>query len=283
MNNVKVTMLGTGSPRPDLERSGPAQVLTIGDMNILIDCGEGTTVQLMKAGIPPESITYLFMTHLHSDHLLGYGQFLLGGWGLGRRKLTIVGPKGMKHFHETIIKLFDEDISYRTSLGRPGNGVLDVNIIEIDGPGEIDCGLPVKITTAEMVHNVLTYGFRFEIDDKTVVISGDTAPTPAIIKLAKDADLLVIDACLAPTGVYRNTKSPELQKIWDNLQKEHCTPEQAGQIGKEAGVKTLVLTHFLPNIIEEETYQEAANIFDGEIIVGRDLQIIPVSSKAVTR
>jgi len=88
MNNLKVTMLGTGSPRPDLERSGPAQVLTIGDTNILIDCGEGTTTQLMKAGIPPESITYLFMTHLHSDHIFGYGQFLLGGWGLGRRKLT---------------------------------------------------------------------------------------------------------------------------------------------------------------------------------------------------
>ncbi|KAB7705514.1 MBL fold metallo-hydrolase [Bacillus aerolatus] len=278
MTNVKVTMLGTGSPRPDLERSGPSQVLTVDDTNILIDCGEGTTTQLMKAGIPPENIHYLFMTHLHSDHVFGYGQFLLGGWGLGRRKLTIVGPKGMKHFHETIINLFDEDISYRTSLGRPGNGVLDVNIIEIDEPGEVDCGLPWKISAAEMVHNVLTYGYRFETGEKTVVISGDTAPAPAIVELSKDADLLVIDACLAPTAVYRNTKSPELQKIWDNLQKEHCTPEQTGEIGKEAGVKTLVLTHFLPNIIEEETKQQAAEVFDGEIIVGKDLQVIPVTS-----
>jgi ribonuclease BN (tRNA processing enzyme) len=232
----------------------------------------------MKAKIAPESIQYLFMTHLHSDHLLGYGQFLLGGWGLGRRKLTVVGPKGMKHYHHTIIKLFEEDISYRTSLGRPGNGVLDVNIIEIEEPGEIDCGLPMKISTSEMVHNVLTYGYRFEIDGKIVVISGDTAPTPAIVELSQNADLLIIDSALAPTGVYRNTNNPELQKIWENLQKEHCSPGQAGEIAKAAGVKTVVLTHFLPNIIEEETKNQAADVFKGKVIVGKDLQVIPVEN-----
>ncbi|MFK2826404.1 MBL fold metallo-hydrolase [Bacillus sp. B190/17] len=282
MADVKITMLGTGSPRPDLERSGPSQVLTIDDRHILIDCGEGTTAQLMRAGIAPESIQYLFMTHLHSDHVFGYGQFLLGGWGLGRRKLTVVGPKGMKHFHETIINLFEEDITYRTSLGRPGNGVLDVNIIEIDESGEVSCGLPWKISAAQMVHNVLTYGYRFEIEEKTVVLSGDTAPTPAIVELSKGADILVMDACLAPTGVYRNTKSAELQKIWDNLQKEHCSPQQAGEISKEAGVKTLVLTHFLPNIIEEEAKQQAAEVFGGEVIVGKDLQVITVKKSVST-
>lgn len=277
MSKLEVTMLGTGSPRPSLERSGPAQVLTAGNQHLLIDCGEGTTTQLMKAGIPPEDINYLFMTHLHSDHIFGYGQFLLGGWGLGRRELTIVGPKGMKHFHETIINLFDEDISYRTSLGRPGNGVLDVNVIEIDGPGEIDCGLPMKITVAEMVHNVLTYGYRFEVGEETVVISGDTAPTEAIVELSKDADLLVIDACLAPTAVYHNTTNPELQKIWRNLQKEHCSPKQAAEIARKAGAKKLVLTHFLPDINKEETEKQAIKIFDGEVIVGEDLQVIPVT------
>lgn len=279
MDKLQVTMLGTGSPRPDLERSGPAQVLTAGDQHILIDCGEGTTTQLMKAGIPPEKINYLFMTHLHSDHIFGYGQFLLGGWGLGRRELTVVGPKGMRQFHDTIINLFEDDIAYRTSLGRPGNGVLDVNIIEIDGPSEIDCGLKMKITAAEMVHNILTYGYRFEIGEEIVVISGDTAPTEAIVELSKNADLLVIDACLAPTAVYHNTTNPELQKIWKNLQKEHCSPEQAAKIACEAGVKKLVLTHFLPDINKEETKKQATDVFDGEVIVGEDLQVIPVTNK----
>lgn len=276
MEELKLTLLGTGSPRPDLERSGPSQVLSIGETHILIDCGEGTTTQLMKAEIAPQKIEYLFMTHLHSDHLFGYGQFLLGGWGLGRRKLTVVGPKGMKHFHETLVDLFKEDIDYRTSLGRPGNGVEDVHIIEIEEPGFVKTDLPLDITAAEMVHNVKTYGFRFESGDHAVVISGDTAPTPNVVELSKDADILVMDACLAPTAVYRNTKSAELQEIWNSLQKEHCTPEQAAEAAKEAGVKILVMTHFLPNIDEKETYQKASDIFKGEVIVGRDLQVITV-------
>lgn len=283
MKDIYVTMLGTGSPQPDLERSGPAQVLTVGDQHILIDCGEGTTAQLMKAEIPPEDIKYLFMTHLHSDHVFGYGQFLLGGWGRGRRELTIIGPKGMKRFHETILNLFEEDISYRTSLGRPGNGVLDVKIIEIDGPGEIDCGLDMKITAAEMVHNVLTYGFRFEVGESVVVISGDTAPTETIVELSRGANLLVLDACLAPTAIYHNTTNPELQKIWHNLQKEHCSPGQAGEIANKAGVEKLVLTHFLPRINKEVTMQQATATYGGEVLIGEDLQVIriPIKNKVI--
>lgn len=268
---ISLTLLGTGSPRPDLERSGPSQTLHIGDQTILIDCGEGTTAQLMKAKINPQDIEVLFFTHLHSDHFLGYGQFLLGGWGMGRRKLTVVGPKGLKKFHDTLINMYEEDIRYRTSLGRPGNGILDVNIIELDGPGQVPDVIPAKVTAASMVHNVPTFGYRFEMVDKIVVVSGDTAPTPNIESLATNADLLVQDACLAKTAIYRDTKDPELQKIWDNLQKEHCSPAQAGDIATKANVKKLVLTHFLPNIIPEEAYTEAKETFHGEVIVGEDL------------
>lgn len=278
-----ITMLGTGSPRPDLERSGPAQVLHINDMPIVIDCGEGTTAQLMKAGIPPQNVNVLMFTHLHSDHFFGYGQFLLGGWGQGRRKLTVVGPKGIKEFHETVINMFKDDIAYRVSLGRPENGVLDVEIIEFDQPGEISVdNTPAKVTIDEMVHNVPTFGFRFEFDDKVIVFSGDTAPTPNIVNLSRDADVLVLDAALSKTGVYRDTKDPELLKIWENLQKEHCTPGQAGEIAQKARVKKLVMTHFLPNVIPEEVKEEAESKFEGEAVVGEDLMEIFVENFAIT-
>ncbi|GAA0440278.1 MBL fold metallo-hydrolase [Lentibacillus halophilus] len=278
MSEIKngITMLGTGSPRPDLERSGPAQVLHINGMPILIDCGEGTTAQLLKANIPPENVNVLMFTHLHSDHFFGYGQFLLGGWGRGRRELTVVGPKGIKEFHETVINMFKDDIAYRVSLGRPENGVLDVNIIEFDEPGEVSVDIPAKVSIDEMVHNVPTFGFRFEMDNNVIVFSGDTAPTPNIVNLAQGADILVQDGCLAKTGIYRNTTDPELLKIWENLQKEHCTPGQAGDIAQEAGVKKLVMTHFLPNVIPEEVKEEAEEQFDGESIVGEDLMEISV-------
>src|SRR5699024_6110395 len=142
----------------------------------------------------------------------------------------------------------------------------DVNIIEIDEPGTVPTpsDIPAKVSVDEMVHNVKTYGLRFETENNVVVFSGDTAPTPNIVKLARDADVLVQDACLAKTGIYRNTKDPELQEVWDNLQKEHCSPQQAGEIAQEAGVKKLVMTHFLPNIIPEEVWNEANEVFDGE-------------------
>ncbi|SDJ08229.1 MBL fold metallo-hydrolase [Alteribacillus bidgolensis] len=285
MIDWKVTMLGTGSPRPDVERSAPSQVIHFGDLPVLIDCGEGTTAQLQRAGIPPQSITTLFITHLHSDHILGYGQFLLGGWGLGRRKLRVIGPKGMKHYHETMLSLFKDDIDYRVELGRSPKGVREeVEIIEIDEPGEIDLkidDLPVRVYTAEMIHNVPTYALRFEGEDHVIVHSGDTAPTENIVELAKDADILIQDACLAVNETYKNITDPELQEIWDNLQKEHCTPQQAADIAERGGVKKLVLTHFLPNIDEERAYREAAAEFKGETIVAKDLQTINTALKTV--
>lgn len=272
MSHISVVMLGTGSPRPNLKRSQPAQALVVGDETILIDCGEGTTGQLMKAGIAPESIKTLIITHLHSDHTLGYGQFLLGGWGQGRSKLTVIGPKGTKAFHESILAMYSDDIDYRCSLGRSGAGIRDVQIIELDGPGElVENPLPYKIVTASMVHNVPTFAFRFELGEKTVVISSDTAPNQEIVKLAEGADLLVQNA-----GLTSGIKSAALEKIWSNLQKEHCTPTQAGTIAERAKVKTVVLTHFLPEADGQVAFKEASKQFSGEVIVPEDLQVVTV-------
>lgn len=276
MTKLAVTMLGTGSPRPDIERSGPAQVLWIDDLPILIDCGEGTTTQLLKAGIPPHTINHLWLTHLHSDHLFGYAQFLIGGQGDGRRELTIVGPVGTKEYHERILQLYERDINYRLSLGRSPKGLMDVNIIEIDSPGEIETTLPAKVTAAEMIHNVPTFGYRFQVGDKAVVISGDTAPTEELVKLAKDADLLVQDAAITTTSVYTKGDNKEFHKVFERLQHEHCTPAQCGETAQEAGVKKLVLTHFLPKADTEEAYEETTEVFDGEVVIGEDLLEIHV-------
>ncbi|SDG91828.1 Ribonuclease BN, tRNA processing enzyme [Alteribacillus persepolensis] len=231
--------------------------------------------------IPPESITDLFITHLHSDHILGYGQFLLGGWALGRRKLRVVGPKGIKHYHNTMVDLFKEDINYRISLGRSPRGILEnVELIEIEDESEImrrHKEWPVTVTAKKVVHNVPTYAFRFEDRQYTVVHSGDTAPTNGVVDLAQEADLLIQDACLAVNAVYKNTPNSELQRIWEALQKEHCSPAQAADIAQRANVKTLVLTHFLPKIDEERARQEASARFGGEIIIGQDLQTISIN------
>lgn len=266
MTNVSVVMLGTGSPRPNINRNQPAQALITDDNTILIDCGEGTTTQLMKAGIAPESITCLIITHLHSDHTFGYGQFLLGGWGQGRSELTIIGPKGIKDFHKKILELYSFDIDYRLSLGRSGLGLTDVRIIEISQPGILhENPLPYEIETARMTHNVPTYAFRFDIGEKSVVISSDTSPNEELVKLAKGADLLVQNA-----GLTKGRESKALDKIWNKLQTEHCTPTQAGIIAKRAKVKKVALTHFLPEASSEIAFEEASTEFSGEVVVSED-------------
>jgi len=276
MKDVKLVLLGTGSPRPDINRKGPSQVMMIDDFPVLIDCGDGTTTQLIKAGILPSKVNFLWLTHLHSDHLFGYAQFLIAGWSTGRTELTVIGPKGTKKFHQQVLEMFQQDIDYRLSVGRSKEGILDVKIIEITNSGTVHSNFPYPVYTAEMIHNVTTYGLRFEIDDKIVVFSGDTAPNDELIKLSRDADILVHDSCMVDDYDKLQTKDPGLKVIWTNLMKEHCTPGQAAYTAKNANVKKLVLTHFLPNADVETAYQEATASFLGKVIIGEDLKEIKV-------
>lgn len=272
MKDVKITMLGTGSPYPDLNRAASAQLLQIDDINILIDCGQETTAQLQKIGVEPQDVHYLWFTHLHSDHTMGYFQFLIGGWHLGRRSLSVVGPKGIMEFHETVLKMYEDDINYRTSLGFPAEGIHDVAVYEIDEPGKIPTKeIPATVIAAPMIHNVTTYAYRFEIEDKTIVFSGDSSPTKELTKLSENADLLIHDCVLTAKEKKENTN---LNNIWEGLQKEHCTPKQAAETAKESNAKRLLLTHFLPIIDEEYVKNEVEKIYDGTIILGRDLQTI---------
>jgi ribonuclease BN (tRNA processing enzyme) len=222
-------------------------------------------------------VNHLFITHLHSDHIFGYGQFLLGGWANGRRRLTVIGPPGTIQFHNRIIEILQEDIFYRISLGRSSNGVLDVSIIEVEKSGPFSCDLPVQVTAGRMIHSFPTFAYRFQIGDKKVVFSGDTAPNGVLVELASNADILVHDCCRAPNSIYSNTSDQELVKIWGSLQEEHSSPKEAANIADKAGVNQLVLTHFLPNTDIDQTYKEASKYFSGNVILANDLDVIRIS------
>src|SRR5699024_6324894 len=109
-----------------LERYPSAEIVYINGIPILVDCGEGATRQMMKTGVNPQDVQHVFFTHLHCDHMLGYGQFLIGGWTMGRTELTVYGPKGTKEFHDAVVSTLMSDVKYRNSLGRPSEGILDV-------------------------------------------------------------------------------------------------------------------------------------------------------------
>ncbi|SOB98827.1 ribonuclease Z [Ureibacillus xyleni] len=273
--NFELIMLGTGSPRMNKDRFSAAQVVNTGENLILVDCADGTTMQLARAGINPKEIKHIFLTHLHADHYLGYANFLISGWVEGRRELTLIGPRGTKEMHEQVIGMLKNDINYRMQLGRPINGIYDVKVIEIDESGildvEIESGL--SISTAEMVHNVPTFAYKFEKNNKVLVISGDTAPHQGIIDFSDGADALVLDTCLT---FINNDTAENAKVIWENLQKEHCTPEQSAEIASKANVQKLIMTHFLPGMDEENVRERTEGVYKGELFIPNDLDRITI-------
>lgn len=227
--------------------------------------------QLLRAGIPPQGINQVLFTHLHSDHTLDFGQFVLGGWILGRRHLQVFGPPGTEHMAEVLFgDLWKEDIEYRLSLGRSGSGMTDMEITET-APGVIYEDELCKVTTAEGFHSAYNLAHRFDCNGQTVVFSGDTTTVDAVTELAHGADILVYDAALVPSVRQYFVDQQKEPEIWESLQKHHPTPEQAGSVAAAAGAKKLVLVHLGPNTYAEEAMAEAQKNFSGEVLVSEDL------------
>jgi ribonuclease BN (tRNA processing enzyme) len=270
MTDLRVMVTGSGSPRPSLERANSGQVVFVGERPLLVDCGGGTTRRLVEAGLDGTAIDRLFFTHLHSDHTLDYAEFVLGTWAMGRASLALYGPPGTARLHQLLLlEPYREDIEYRLSLGRSPAGILDIAVHEI-GPGVIYDDGELTVRALEVVHSTYTLALRFDHAGRSLVISGDTAYHPPLIDFARGADILIHDCCLAPARALDVTLNPAWANLADHLRAHHATPEEAGRIASAAGVRTLVLTHFLFGLYEDQTRDACAREFDGEMLIGHD-------------
>ncbi|MBI3973431.1 MAG: MBL fold metallo-hydrolase [Chloroflexi bacterium] len=273
---IKVTVLGSGTPLPNLRRAGPAFVAHLSDEPVLVDCGPETLRQMMVAGIEPKLVTKVFFTHLHLDHTLGLGQFVIGGWALGRRKMQLFGPPGTRRMKEVLFDdLWKKDIDYRLSLGRPGGGLADIQVDDV-GPGPVYQDERMTVTAAEGIHTTYDLAYRFDHDGKSVVFTGDTYPSDAIIELARGAGAIFHDCNLAPSARRWFERSEGGLRVWESLQDHHSTPENAGRVAAAAGVKKLVLIHLQPTADPEEVARLAQTTFSGEVIPSEDLMEIEV-------
>lgn len=272
--SLRLLLLGTGSPRPTLERANTGQIVFAGERTILVDCGAGVMRRLLESGLDPTRITLLFLTHLHSDHTLDYAAFILGSWAMGRGELAVYGPPGTARLHRLLLlEPYADDIAYRASLGRSPAGVLDIEVKECRlEPGVIYDDGGLRVRAVPVIHSAPTLALRFDYAGRSLVISGDTAYCPELVELARDAAVLVHDACLAPALALQ--PNPLWGNLAERLRHHHATPAEAARVAREAGVRTLVLTHFLRGLYEEQALEEARREFDGEIILGRDLMEI---------
>lgn len=300
---MKAVILGSGSAVPDPDRGNPSQAVLVDDTILLFDCGERTTVNLVRAGINPMDVDFLFFTHLHWDHMCDYGYLIMTTWNCGRTKLLrVFGPAGTRHMSEaTIYGAHKADVGFVRGYIRAlpphiRHKPIDSPAVEVQ---DIDVGYVYseerfKVIAGEVEHHqrvgLPSVGYRVESPYGVVAISGDTRPCRGMVELARGADVLIHDTAFLDEII-------EERQMWS-----HSGPTGAGRVAREAGVKTLVLTHLGPYTsaqpavdmasmyygqrrspdVWERIVDAARKEFAGNVLLAHDAMIIEIPSDSGT-
>lgn len=276
---TRLILLGTaGGPRPRATRGAPAQVIVTNGSAYVVDCGNGVARQLVMAGVPLPSIRNVFITHHHSDHNADYGTLLLLAWSAGlATPVDTWGPPPLAHITETFFEMSATDIDARMR----DEGRLDprplVRAHDLPAGGRILADANLEVTAAVVDHPpmALAFAYRFDAPDRSIVISGDTRRSDALVALARGADILVHEAMLAAAVDRIITDVPNASDLKRSILSHHTTAEDAGRVAQAAGVGTLVLSHLVPaedpGVSEEMWLEAARRHFRGRVILGRDL------------
>jgi ribonuclease BN (tRNA processing enzyme) len=277
-SRMRLILLGTGGgPTPKKLRSAPAQAIVIGDATYIVDCGNGVARQMAMAGLPFKSIQDIFITHQHSDHNADYGNLLLLAWATDlAHPVNTYGPPPLVNMTRLFLELNDYDIQTRiVDEGRVPLAPL-IMAHEFTTPGLVMQDERVKVSSALVNHPpvVPAFAYRFDSADRSIVISGDTTPSDNLIRLASGADVLVHEVMHLPSIDKLIAAEPNAVRLHEHLLAAHTTCEQLGVVAQKAGVKTLVLSHFVPGgiVLDDATWTDPVRAnFTGQIIVGRDL------------
>jgi ribonuclease BN (tRNA processing enzyme) len=283
---TRVVMLGTGTPRPDPNRSGPATAIVVDDMPYLIDFGVGVIRRATDAyqrgvtalGFGGTNIKTVFLTHMHSDHTIGYPDLILTPWVMGRNEpLEVYGPKGIGAMTENILKAWQIDIDgRRNGLSLKSNAGYKVNAHEIV-PGVVYRDGNVTVTAFRVHHEEMTdaFGYRFDTPDRVIVISGDTTPTQSLIDHSRGCDVLIHEAYSMETYNRVSAQAQEYRR------RHHTSSVELAEIANELNPGLLVVYH-RSNAggaaesadPEDALLDEIRDLYEGRVVMGHDLDVI---------
>jgi ribonuclease BN (tRNA processing enzyme) len=277
---TKVVLLGTGTPNPEPDRSGPAVAIVVNDTPYLVDFGPGVVRRAAAMspayggdipGLDIENLNVAFLSHLHSDHSAGLPDLILTPWVAGRDvPLELYGPEGIVDMAAHVLKAYDADIQYRTQGLEPAKELgWQVNAHTLDD-GVVYEDENVKVEAFRVRHGTWenAFGFRFTTPDRVIVISGDVAPDPIMEEYAKDADILIHE-------VYSDSGFARRDPIWQEYHRtNHTSANELGDIAARAKPQLLILYHVLLWGSSEETLlEEVRENYSGEVVLGRDLDV----------
>jgi ribonuclease Z len=270
--DTRVVLLGTGTPNPEPDRSGPSVAIVSGDRVYVVDCGPGVVRRAAQAGINMKQLTRLFVTHLHTDHTVGLPDFIFTPAVTGRlTALEAYGPPGFRGMVSLVMKAWKEDIAIRFYGGEPAvTQAYEVQAHDVR-PGEVyrDDVMRVKAIAVEHGKWKHSLAYRFEAKDKVIVVSGDTTMSDRLVAGAQGCDILVHE-------VYSHRGWEKRTADWRKYHASyHTSGPDVGRVAARVKPKTLVLYHQLPmGEKPEQVVGEVRSQFNGKVVYGKDLDVI---------
>jgi ribonuclease BN (tRNA processing enzyme) len=279
---TRIVMLGTGTPNADPERSGPAVAVVRGGTAYLIDAGPGIVRRAAAAArlhriqpLEASQLRIVFLTHLHSDHTVGLADLILSPWTLERREpLAVYGPPGTQAMVEHILAAYRADIRNRLDGLEPANETgYKADVHEITSPGRVYQDSAMTVEAFAVPHgdwaSGQSLGYRFQSPDRTIVISGDTRASDAVVRACDGCDVLLHEVYSADRFV---TRPPEWQRYHARA---HTSTVELAALAVRAAPKVLVLYHQLFwGTTDEALIQEVRRAgYPGRVLSARDLEL----------
>lgn len=293
---MKITLLGTGTPSPSIKRQSSGYLIEVGEDLVVMDHGPGAHHRLLESGYRAVDVNYCFISHLHYDHCMDYGRLVLQRWDIGADRipdLRVYGPPPIARMTQL---LFGEDGVYGPDIRARVEHQGSIDVFEARGGvpprkrpdpqvtevrvGQVVEGNGWKVTVGHASHvqpQLHCLAYRIDSDEGSMVYSGDSGgQCPQLIELAKGADVLIAMnhyfSGTEPTSIYR----------------EVCGNHRDNAvIAREAGVKTLVLTHVLEQIdqpgVREQIVQEIGRDYGGNVVWGEDLMQLTVDGPKMAK
>ena len=270
---MQLILLGTGCPKVDHNRFGPANLVSTNKTNILIDCGSGVTQRLEEVKISSANINALFLTHLHSDHVIDLYQLIISSWHSYRIKpWRIFGPKGTKKFVKKLMDTWkDERIQRIKYEQRNSTQAFKIKVTEFKEVGKIRINdLIIEYFTVDHKPVKYAYGFNLYHKEKKLTISGDTKPCENLMKYGQLADVLLHEVFVEDELI--SSRKMRSKKTLHNIRTYHTLSSIVGKVAKITRCKKLVLTHFVPTHFNKKKLMNIVKKdFGKNPIIGKDL------------